>query len=222
MTLQAKWMLGGGVAALVGCSDMEKGSYEDAESTADVGEDDIPVDDTGAGAEPVWWRLDADLDIMAGQLSRDSSQLTIAVLDADGVPLCEEEVRVAATATIASRPEPELLTWWSVELGEGTRACAGTYDLNELPRELQLGVGPIHPELQAVAGLVDFLPSEGIETLNGAYARVDPDVDDVWVYGFAGDDDAWLGSSGPAVVAPLRDGLWTLRGVYSFPLPGSL
>jgi len=205
--------------AALGCSAASKdAALLDTATESDAGGTGGEVD-TGESAEPTWWRLDADLLVSAGQLSRDGSQLTVSILDPDGLVLCEEEVRLASTDTIVTRPEPELLTWWAVELGEGTRTCAATYDVSVLPRDIQLGVGEMHPELQAVAGLVDGMPDTGVVTLNAAYARVDSDIDDVWVYGFAGDDGAWLGVSGPATVAPLTDGMWTLRGIYSFPLP---
>jgi len=174
--------------------------------------------DTEEYAEPTWWRLDSELLVSAGQLSRTESQLIVSVLDFEGLVLCTEEVRVAETDTIPVRPESELLTWWSITLGDGTRTCAGIFDVATLPDSIEVGVGQMHPELKAVSSLVSDLPDTGVDTLNGAYARLDSDADDIWVYGYAGDAAAWLGTAGPATVAPLADGRWTLRGVYSFPI----
>ena len=88
-----------------------------------------------------------------------------------------------------------------------------------LPSQIYLGVGALHPELIAVAGRVPEIPESGPETLNGAYARIGSSTEDIWVFGFAGDVPAWEGTSGPSSVAPLPDGIWTLAGVYGFPLP---
>jgi hypothetical protein len=210
------------LVTLAGCGDIAKDGEAMDTSAAAAERDMGATEQPSAVVGPAWWRLDADLDLVDGLLSRERSQFTVAILDADGLILCEEDVRVASTDTVVARPEPELLTWWLVRFGEGTRTCAGIYDVSRLPTEIELGVGDLHPELQAVAGLVDGMPEAGASTLNAAYARVDGAVDDVWVYGFAGDDEAWLGVSGPATVAPLTDGAWTLRGIYSFPLPSEV
>jgi len=176
--------------------------------------------DSGVSVTPTWWRLDAELMVSAGQLSASSSELVVWVLGADGEVLCQEPMRIAETDTEPSRPDPSILTWWAIERGDSTGTCPQRYDLTGIPESFHLGVGEMHPELEAVAGQVsDDLPDTGVLTLNGAYARVDDSVDDTWVFGFAGDAAAWSGTSGPATVAPLSDGLWSLKGVYGFPLP---
>ncbi len=203
-----------------GCSAASKDMASlDSGRVADEGEGNSEQD-SGESAEPTWWRLDADLEVASGQLNLTGSQLTVSVLDYDGIALCSEDVRVAGSSTIAVRPEPELLGWWSITLGEGTRTCGGTFNVASLPSSIEVGIGVMHPELEAIGGLASDLPSTGVATLNAAYARTDPSANDIWVYGYAGNDSAWLGIDGPADAAPLADGQWALRGVYSFPISG--
>jgi len=176
-------------------------------------------DSEAAIFEPAWWRLSAALRVVAGQLAAGGSELEVAVLDRDGIGICTEFFLVESTNTEPTSPDPAILVWWSIERGEGSGECAAYVDLSVLPRRFFLGVGELHPELVAVAGRLEEIPASGTTTLNGAYARLDSGVDDVWVYGFAGDEAAWDGRSGPAMVAPLADGTWTLAGYYGFPLP---
>jgi hypothetical protein len=178
---------------------------------------EIVASDTGS--KPDWWRLSASLEVVAGQLAAASSELEVTLLDRNGTEVCSELFLVTSTNTEVFQPEASLIVWWSIERGEGAGQCATHHDLNTLPETFFLGVGALHPELEAVAGQVPAVPEGGPATLNGAYASVDSDVDDVWVFGFAGDEDAWGGRAGPATVAPLADGTWTIVGVYGFPLP---
>ncbi len=185
------------------------------------GDEEVGTDgqDSGAVRQPAWWLVNATLRVAAGQLSASGSELGIAILDSEGEPICEELFRVTSTSTEATQPEPTILTWWSIERGEGTGECGALLDLEALPLVIQLGVGEMHPEMTAVAGQVSTLPETGTATLNAAYAKTDNSVEDTWVFGFAGDAEAWNGTSGPATIAPLTDGIWTIQGVYGFPLP---
>lgn len=217
----ASWTHAVGVALGLlgaGCSEAsmaEKSSASGADADDATGGSIETVD---TGVEPMWWRLDADLEVSAGQLSASGSEGTIQVLGDDGSVLCSEQRRVASTDTIPIEPDPLIFTWWELEWGGGAGDCDGVADLSELPATIHVGVGEMHPELEAIAGHVRGLPEAGAGTLNGAYARVDDANPDVWVFGFAGDADAWLGTDGPATVSPLSDGMWSLRGAYSFPL----
>ena len=209
-------------AVLFGCVACSDASFDAADTSAGANMGEGFDEDTGVGTDamvPAWWRLDAGLSISAGQLSTAESGLTVHVLDDAGEVICSEEFRLVDTDTMEDRPDPMILTWWLLVRGEGTGTCSDVVDLSSLPAELYVGVGEMHPELEAVAGQVEDWLEAPTGHLNGAYARVDPNVDDIWVYGFAGDVNAWAGMDGPATVAPLSDGLWTLRGVYSFPLP---
>ena len=174
---------------------------------------------TDTGVKPHWWRLSASLEVVAGQLAAVESELQVTLLDRNGTEICSEPFLLDATNTEVFQPEPELIVWWSIERGEGAGQCSSYHDLTTLPESFFLGIGDLHPELEAVAGQVPLVPEEGPGTLNGAYASVDPDVDDIWVFGFAGDERAWSGRSGPSTVAPLADGTWSVVGVYGFPLP---
>ena len=76
----------------------------------------------------------------------------------------------------------------------------------------------MHPEVLAlVERLDDSLTAASVEHLNGAYARPAGE-DRTFVFGAAGLPEAWSGTSGPALSAPLPDGTWSLRAVYPFSL----
>ena len=219
-----RWLAAGGRGLLVmvgavscSSSDMAKASFDTALSASD--EPAGQVITTDQDAQPHWWRLSASLEVVAGQLAAVDSELEVTVLDRNGTDLCSELFLVESTNTEVFQPDPSLIVWWSIERGAGAGQCAADQDLSTLPETFFLGVGALHPELEAVAGQVPMVPEEGPGTLNGAFASVDPDVDGLWVFGFAGDESAWSGRSGPATVAPLADGTWTIIGVYGFPLP---
>lgn len=202
-----------------GCSSADNALMKLDSGLAEADATDGAVFDSATQRDPAWWRLDARLVVSAGQLSAAGSELEVHIVDDAGGTLCSEVVRIASTDTMPSQPDPSILTWWAVTRGEGTGACVGLVDWEELPLTLYLGVGALHAELEAVAGQVEGLPEGTVEMLNGAYAQLSPDAADTWVYGFAGDAEAWAGTAGPATVTPLSDGVWTLTGVYGFPLP---
>jgi hypothetical protein len=195
--------------------------FAKSQDTAMADASSIDEEDTNSETAwaPAWWRLDARLYVSAGQLSATRSDLVVHILDEAADVLCSETHRVASTSTQPSEPDPMILTWWAIERGEGTGECSGLVDWEDFPSIVYLGVGEMHPELEAVAGQVENLPEDGHLNLNGAYASVDSATEDTWVYGFAGDSAAWAGAAGPATVVPLSDGEWTLAGVYAFPLP---
>ncbi len=209
-----------GVLALcAACSASRKESGQAGAAYASASTDDNSEQWEPDAPVPTWWRLHADLQVSAGLLTHLGSALTVEILDQDGGLLCSEDRRVDAVDNISLRPDPAVLTWWNISVGESTGGCDAVDLLTALPASVFLGVGDVHPEIEAVAGWVDTLPPSGTATLNGVYARMDESQDDIWVYGLGGDAEAWAGTSGPATVTPIHDGLWTLRGIYSFPLP---
>lgn len=203
----------------VSCSsaDMAKASFDTGLSANAAPSGDLVTAEGGLRSH--WWRLGASLEVVAGQLSAIDSELEVTLLDRNGTEICSDLFLVESTNTEVFQPEESLIVWWSIERGEGTGQCAAHHDLSTLPALFFLGVGELHPELEAVAGQVPVVPENGPGTLNGAYASVDATVEDIWVFGFAGDEQAWSGRSGPSTVAPLADGTWTIVGVYGFPLP---
>ena len=207
------------MAGGLSCSsaDMAKASFDTALRASDEASGEVVT--TNDTSQPHWWRLSASLEVVAGQLAAGESELEVTVLERNGTEVCSELFLVESTNTEVFQPDPSLIVWWSIGRGAGAGQCAAFQDLSALPETFFLGVGDLHPELEAVAGQVPMVPEEGPGTLNGAFASVDPDVDDLWVFGFAGDELAWSGRSGPATVAPLADGTWTIVGVYGFPLP---
>lgn len=208
-----------GLLLLVACGSAK---FDARKADSGVNSASVAIDDTpteGPFIDPSWWRLKASLRVVAGQLVASGSELEVTVLDRDGTELCTELFLVESTNTVPALPDPSILVWWSVERGEGSGECTAVVDLTSLPSQIYLGVGALHPELIAVAGRVPEIPDSGPETLNGAYARIGSSMQDIWVFGFAGDVPAWEGTAGPSSVAPLPDGIWTLAGVYGFPLP---
>lgn len=196
---------------LLGCGGGKDAALGHADS-AEIDEDTGARTDTDTGldgaGEPSWWTLRADITLKKGLPVADSASLQVALLDGLLATICEAEVSLKAAADTES-PDPAIYAWWRVTPILPT-------DCDEaglvLPAELLVGVGELHPDIQArliTSGAAD--PA----TLNGAYASLDGGKT-LLVYGAAGPDAAWAGEGSPADLAPLDDGRWSLRPVFSF------
>lgn len=166
--------------------------------------------DTGPeGADvPSWWTLRADVALKAGLPVAKASRLQVTLLDGTLAVLCEAEVSLQAAADTTS-PDPAIYAWWIVEPVLPTGCDGAGLDL---PAGLLLGVGEMHPDIQARLIMEDTVEPAA---LNGAYASLDGGKT-LLVYGAAGPSVAWEGEGAPADKAPLDDGQWSLRPVFSF------
>lgn len=198
-----------------GCSGM---ASDDAGQEADDG--DASGGDTGAadgsidtGAEPEWWRLEADLELVDGLPVAESSVLRLSVLLGTD---CVDEVVPMSVVAVEELPHETIYTWWELALPEDGWVCLGV-DEGPRPGPLLVGIGAMHPEVQAVLGSMTDVQGDAAESLNGAYAQL-PGSDQLLVFGAAGPADAWTGDGVASTGAPLADGTWWVRTAYSFPM----
>ena len=191
-------------------SSMDTAMANEPESI-DSGLDESISSDTGLLVEPAWWRLAADLTFTKGTLIPGKSELTVELLGSKDEPLCTQQVPVIA-AEEWSQEHASVLTAW-VLTPEFVDDLCGVYE-TPLAKSIVLGVGEMHPDIQAAMGAIPTLDGEA--PLNGAYmiALDKPDV--LYVYGVAGLAAAYAGGGEVASALPLEDGLWQIEPVYRF------
>lgn len=204
------------IASLAGCGASSLGAARvDSGTASDAGGDGGGAGEDSAAAPPRWWTLSGTLELADGAPRRATVALQVEVLDDEGAVLCAGPARVAAVESLAL-PDPALFGWWGLDLGAWSPTCAeGQQAARPYPDTLELGVGVLHPEIEAALPSVDGLSGSAWSRLNAAYARLDPDGELV-VYGLAGPPEAYAGTAGPWLAAPLPDGTVELRAIYRF------
>jgi hypothetical protein len=192
-------------------------------------EDSSGADSGGSDEElsgAAWWKLGATLDIRADEAGGVQPELltsliSASLLDSQGALLCSGIAPIGQVMEIAPTPDPLIITWWWMERGEWSTDCTLPEleeEMADLPHQVLLGVGDMHPEIAGALGAVEGLQPGAAATLNGAYASLEDEV--IYVFGVAGTEEAMEGAEGPAVGSPLKAGRWLITPVYSFPLGG--
>ena len=126
--------------------------------------------------------------------------------------MCRESVSISSVTRSSSLPDPAVLVWWQIDRGEFSGDCVDV--AQPLPASVYVGVGAVHPEIEAVMGVVE--EAAGVEDrLNGAYASLDTGVT-TYVYGLAGTEAAWAGTGDALDSAQLSDETWLVRAIYPF------
>lgn len=209
------------------------GSFGCAESALKMGSDDAEMStsdfsDTGslpdAGAEdsnelPTHWVLSGALDLEGGEIQPTLSHVEVRIMGAAGSTLCQDGIGIRASDRVEDVPDTEVQIWWSVSMGavpDGSCLVGAVPEI--IPTEMFLGLGPLHPEVQAVMGdELDTLGGTGL-VLRSVFASIHEESN-VWVFGVAGaearspDSLDGLSTDGLAV----SEGLWKFEGVYGFP-----
>ncbi len=196
----------------------------------DSGSGDSALDtseDTGSGTDstdiseptPEWFRLDATVTLVEGQATQ--VEVRQEFLDGQLLPVdCVEDRSSLGIVASVATPDPTVYHWWRVSLGDSDALCV---ELPQLPEEVFLGMGALHPEVEAQ------LLGRGLDavadSLYGAYvmldeAQVELKAEDqvALAYGFAGTESDLTGDATARTAAPLPDGDYTLSGVFLFPL----
>ena len=86
----------GCVLFVMGCANESFTKNESAAAdTAWTAEDTADTDaDQEDAVEPVWWRLDAAVTVLAGAPEASTSRLSLTLISADGEALCEDTLGV--------------------------------------------------------------------------------------------------------------------------------
>lgn len=199
------------LAIAIGCSSY---GLRDAANSSTPDEDTGSYDqDTGTYVpEADFWWLEATVAITEGQADADQTSLLASMVSetAEGIETCTDDEIEIVTIDDEALPDDSLVTWWEIAVIAGDKCKDQPYQ-----GFVQLGVGPMHPEIGVRLAEAGYDPSLA-ETLNGAYFRGKDDA--IWVYGVAGTDRAYKGHGVAAKEAPLKDGDWKLDPIFSFPL----
>ena len=203
----------GCVLFVMGCANESFTKNESAAAdTAWTAEDTADTDaDQEDAVEPVWWRLDAAVTVLAGAPEASTSRLSLTLISADGEALCEDTLGVTEILDVGTLPDAVIFAWWQVSAAEPGGDCAPWR--SPVPDPLELGVGAMDPNIQAnlsPAGLADLE-----DNLNASYASLDGG-DTIYVFGVAGTDTAWLDVDEAADGGPVEDGTWIIKGIYPF------
>ncbi len=204
-------LLLGGCASFGGMAkDADTGSADGTGLAEDSGFEE-PVEDL----EGRWWSLDADLVVSDGAVVAASSELRFT-LQEDAEEVCTDVVTPSAVTAVEQPPHPDVLVWLQVEWASASLTCIK--DGAPSAGAMLLGVGLMDPEIEALIGRLEEATADSADSLNASYATVDGD-DRLFVFGAAGPQASWQGDGDPLAAAPLTDGLWMVRAVYSFTLP---
>lgn len=199
---------------LFGCADYDLGiaSGGKGDTAGEAAPEDTAFADTSDSAlpsNPAWYVVRADLSVVGGVASPEAATITIDVIDAD-LERINCVVDLASDLVTSAGAESELDiegVWWNVPVRSDIAPCAN------LPDMLQLGVGPLHPDVRARLGTVGH--DDIADSLYGAWLRADEGA--VTVYGYAGTATDLFGDD--AATLPPPDGLYRLAPLYVVALP---
>lgn len=203
-----------------GCSDEMK-VFQDMDmetpsaDNSDTGE--VDRDDESAPAEEAsHWVLSGSLTHTSGDLSSDLSSLTIEILSESGTVLCSDGVGISSSERATELPDPDLQVWWQIRVAAAREGSCLEGELEGvIGGQMWVGLGPLHPEIEAVMSeSVHELQRGGFE-LRSAFASFE-EVQPVWVFGLAVSSATDQGV-GDATGLILPDGQWKFEGVYAFP-----
>ena len=204
---------------ILGCSDAKM--YSDASSEATMSAAEF---DTGfapdEGAEftqtPAYWKLSGTLLVNEGAIQTDLSFLRVGIVGDEGGELCTDNVGITSSVREAESPEAGVQAWWSVTRTEPSiSSCLTTEYTLPLPRPVYIGLGAMHPEIEAVlAGTPDHTRSED-SRLRSVYAAMSAEAA-VWVFGYAETTSEEEVEIDPSTGGVSVDGNWKFDALYSF------
>jgi hypothetical protein len=206
---------------VVGCSDAKMAMNGSDEASMDSVEMDTGLD-MESGAEevedPAHWRMSGTLLVNEGDIQSELSFLHVAIVGDAGSTLCADNIGIAMASRMMEVPEAGVQVWWRVVRTEPdpTSCLAQEYPM-PLPKPVFVGLGAMHPEIEAVlAGDTDGSHADDAR-LRSVYASMRQDSD-VWVFGVAETTSEEEVGIDPATGGISVDGNWKFQAVYSFPL----
>lgn len=180
------------------------GDYETGQYMPDA-------EDSGIVVEPMWWRLSAALSLKQGAPLAAKNALTIELLGSKDESLCVRELSLQS-AEDWPLDSASVLAAWKLTPEPADILC-GLYE-TPLDESIVLGIGEMHPDIQAAIGAIASLDAEA--PLNGAYMVTLDQPEVIYVYGVSGLVSAYAGEGEIASQLPLEDGSWLLEPVYRF------
>lgn len=204
---------------MFGCSDAKI-------NTDGVGEASMSSEewDTGIGVDegaefsqtPAYWKLSGTLLVNDGAIQTDLSFLRVTIIGDEGGELCADNVGITASSRLAESPEAGVQAWWSVTRTDpSASSCLLREYTLPLPKPVFIGLGAMHPEIEAVlAGDPDRAQSEE-SRVRSVYAAMSVDAA-VWVFGYAETTSEEEIAIDPSVGGVSVDGNWKFDALYSF------
>lgn len=177
---------------------------------ADAGEDN--------GEDPAYWVLSGTLELAGGEIQSALSFVDVEIRGASGSTLCAEGIGIDAASRVVDVPDADVQIWWDVQLASvDTASCASAAVPDVIPEDLFLGLGPLHPEVEAVmSDRTAGLTNEDM-VLRSVFTAMH-NQEDVWVFGVAGSEAPSTGpTDGVADGVALTEGRWKFQGLYGFP-----
>ena len=209
------------LSGLIGCSEssveMSAGADE-ASSFAGMDTGSFESDASESSEAPSFWRLSGTLLVNDGVIQSELSFLRVVIIGDAGGVLCDDSLGITSSIRQVDVPEAGVHAWWEVVRTEPDESsCLRGLYRNPLPAPVYLGIGAMHPEIEAVvAGNPDLEPIEG-QRLRSVYAAMAADSS-VWVFGLAETSSEEEIDVDPATDTVSVDGNWKFSSVYSFPL----
>lgn len=179
---------------------------------------DIPADsgDDGEEQPPAWYTVAATATLTGGQPSTEGATMVFRLYPEDGPgddALCETAATAPVLTPLEIPTDSGLLAWWEVTVPATDGACDLLW--TAFPTTVQLGIGPMHPDIAAVLASAGY---GGLaDSLYGAYVSVDGGLT-LWVQGVAGVEASYAGEAVRDEDGPLPDGTWRLEPLYALPL----
>ena len=210
-------LLCAGVGCASGSEDQRRLTNEEGgEPSADGDDADTAVDESSQ-AEAVWWRLSADLDIAAGEISAGRSSFGAEILDEERYVICSVSASLASGVRESEPPHETIFDWWTVSVEDWGDGCMGDLDIASLPVEFQIGLGEMHPEILAVLDNLVQAEDGSEQILHGAFASFDSS-ESLLVFGAGGTTADFAGESSEEEESGLS-GAYFIHPLYPFVYP---
>ena len=204
----------------VGCSDakMSMDAFDEAMMSAAESDTAFAPDEGAEFSEtPAYWKLSGTLLVNEGSIQTDLSFLRVTIVGDEGGDLCTDNVGISASSRQSESPEAGVQAWWEVTRTEpaATSCLSMEYSL-PVPKPVFLGLGAMHPEIEAVlAGEPDHTQSEG-SRLRSVYLAMSEEST-VWVFGYAETTSEEEIELDPVTGGSSVDGNWKFDALYSLP-----
>jgi len=213
------------LALVLGCKDSKPRVETTDEATfaaesLDTGRWAGGAEDDGQIVEPPHqWLLSGTLVIQEGLVVTPLSSLRASVENEDDVFICRQGAAIRSVEGATAIPDPDIDSWWGLELVPDTIGdCTDMGISNPLPSSLSIGLGPMHPEIEAVLGSEagDNPPSSHLA--KSVFVSLG-NQGDIWVFGLAlldtGGSDGTVNDYTDRFSTP--DGHWKFSALYAFP-----
>ncbi|HJN73755.1 MAG TPA: hypothetical protein QGF58_07470 [Myxococcota bacterium] len=167
--------------------------------------------------DPVWFALDAEVEMVDGAVSEVVVSLRLHPEDPEDGAICTDTPKVSYFEEEAV-PDPLVYHWIEVGLGEDAGSCDGAA---RVPRTMMFGLGQLYEPI--VPGVEEHGLGDVRDSLYGAYASFEAPVGDglagtTYGYGYAGTEADREGATTAVADGPLPDGRYLVTAWYVFEL----